>query len=162
MAELRPPIWQCLPFAEVPALTLYRALALRSSVFVVEQQCLYQDLDGSDPHGWLVIGSLEPADAVQEVIATARMLAPGLRFAEPSIGRVCTAASHRRQGLGKLLMTFAIQCTRERHPGLVIRISAQAYLQAFYEALGFEAASPFYLEDGIGHVEMLLPPGKRA
>jgi ElaA protein len=156
-----PAAWQCLPFAQVPALTLYQALALRSSVFVVEQRCVYQDLDGSDPQAWMVVGSLEHADATAPVIATARVLPPGVRFAEPSIGRVCTAATHRRQGLGRRLMTIAIRCAREHHPGLAVRISAQAYLQDFYESLGFEALGPPYLEDGIAHRDMLLAPGIR-
>jgi ElaA protein len=154
--------WRCLPFAQVPAAMLYRALGLRSQVFVVEQQCLYQDLDGSDLDALLVIGSLPPPETggdAAEVIATARVLPPGARFAEPSIGRVCTAAAYRGEGLGRMLMKQAIRAARGHYPGLAIRISAQAYLQAFYESLGFAAVSAGYLEDGIPHLEMRLPPG---
>ena len=169
--------WRCSPFDAVPPALLYRALALRSSVFVVEQRCIYQDLDGSDLRALLVTGSLcgtpvsrahegpggagpaADADADAEVVATARVLPPGSRYAEPSIGRVCTSAAHRRLGLGRMLMTYAIGVTREHHPGLAIRISAQAYLQAFYASLGFEPVSQPYLEDGIAHLQMRLSPG---
>jgi ElaA protein len=146
--------WRCQAFAAAPAELLYRALALRSSVFVVEQRCIYQDLDGSDLESLLVTGSLH---AETKVLATARVLPPASRFAEPSIGRVCTSATHRRLGLGRMLMTYAIRSARQHHPGFAIRISAQAYLRGFYASLGFEAVSPPYLEDGIEHLEMLLP-----
>ena len=158
------PQWRCLPFAQVPPTTLYRVLRLRSSVFVVEQQCIYLDLDGSDMDALLVIGSLpgtEPDAGAPDggLVATARVLPPGTRFPEPSIGRVCTSARHRHRGLGRMLMNVAIRCAREHHPGLAIRISAQAYLQAFYGSMGFEAVSSMYPEDGIPHLEMRLPPG---
>ncbi len=150
-----PPVlrWQCLPFDRVPAPMLYRMLALRSRVFVIEQRCLYEDMDGADLDGLLLAGTLERSG---QVIATARVLPPRSRFVEPSIGRVCLDSGWRGRGLGRLLMDFAIGCVREHHPGLPIRISAQAYLQPFYASLGFEAASASYLEDGIPHLEMLL------
>ncbi len=152
---------------------------MSSSVFVVEQRCINQDQDGSDLSELLVTGSLcgtpvsrapegpggagpaadADANADAEVVATARVLPPGSRYAEPSIGRVCTSAAHRRLGLGRMLMTYAIGVTREHHPGLAIRISAQAYLQAFYASLGFEPISQPYLEDGIPHLQMRLSPG---
>jgi ElaA protein len=151
--------WQCLPFAQVPTPMLYQVLALRSRVFVLEQRCLYEDMDGADIDAWLLAGSLARTG---QVLATARILPPRARFAEPSIGRVCLDPGWRGRGWGRLLMDFAIGCVRESHPGLPIRISAQAYLQAFYTSLGFENASDPYLEDGIPHLEMLLaarPPG---
>ena len=151
--------WRCLPFARLPPLDLYLALALRSDVFVMEQQCMYRDLDGHDLAALMVVGSVSRPDGASDVIATARVLRPGARFAEPSIGRVCTAAAYRRQGLGRALMDFAIRSTREHHPGLAIRISAQARLEAFYRSLGFAVVSPAYEEDGIPHVEMRLAPG---
>lgn len=151
-----PTQWRCLPFAQVPAPLLYRAMSLRSQVFVVEQQCIYQDLDGLDLEALMLIGTAS-ADPQAEVVAAARVLAPGTRFAAaPSIGRVCTSPGYRRRGLGRMLMAFAIDCTRRHHPGLPIRISAQAYLRWFYESLGFVVVSPAYLEDGIEHLEMLL------
>ena len=154
------PQWRCQPLAALPAVMLYRALALRSSVFVVEQACIYQDADGSDLEALLVIGSL-PGDGVGdgEVVATARVLPPGSRYAEASIGRVCTSARHRGQGLGRMLMAVAIDATRAHHPRQAVRISAQAYLEGFYRSFGFEPVLPQYLEDGIPHLEMRLPPG---
>jgi ElaA protein len=175
-APAAPVRWQCLPFAQVPPLLLYRALGLRSRVFVVEQRCIYQDIDGIDPQASMVIGSVSGRshspgvdtgsnvdadrgvgrDADAQVVATARLLPPGLRFEEASIGRVCTSPVHRRQGLGRLLMDYSISCVRQHHPGHAIRISAQAYLQQFYESLGFEVVSPPYLEDDIPHLDMRL------
>jgi ElaA protein len=152
--------WRCLPFGEMPSPALYGALALRSQVFVVEQRCIYQDPDGRDPDALLIVGTLghADADADAEVIATARVLRPGARFEEPSIGRVCTSPRHRQRGLGRRLMAFSIASARQHHPGLAIRISAQAYLQRFYESFGFVVVSPPYLEDEIPHLEMRLAP----
>ncbi len=147
--------WLAMPFAELPPLLLYQALALRSSVFVVEQHCVYQDLDGHDLDALIIVGRQDSAHAGSEIVATARLLAPGTRFADPSIGRVCTAAAHRGVGLGRALVVEAIRHARERHPGQPIRISAQAYLRAFYRQLGFEVDSEPYLEDGIAHLEMV-------
>lgn len=149
--------WHCLAFPQLPPHLLYQALALRSGVFVMEQRCLYQDLDGDDPDALMVLGCTPGAGKHGEVVATARILGPGVRFKEPSIGRVCTARALRGRGAGRALMAFAIRSTRSHHPGYGIRISAQAYLETFYASLGFETASPRYLEDGIPHVEMRLP-----
>jgi ElaA protein len=158
--------WRCLPFGEVPPRDLYGALALRSQVFVVEQRCIYQDPDGLDPDALLIVGTLAQADLQAEsnadadagVIATARVLGPGVRFEEPSIGRVCTSRLHRQRGLGRKLMGFSIASAKRHHPGLAIRISAQAYLQRFYESFGFVVVSQPYLEDEIPHLEMRLAP----
>ena len=132
---------------------LYQVLALRSRVFVVEQRCLYEDMDGADPGALLLAGILEESG---QVVATARILPPRSRFVEPSSGRVCLDPGGRGRGWGRLLVDFAIGCAREHHPGLPIRISAQAYLQRFYAGFCFEAVSELYLEDGIPHLEMLL------
>ncbi len=149
--------WHCIAFPQLPPLLLYQALALRSDVFVMEQRCLYQDLDGDDSDALIVLGCSPRAGKQGEVVATARILAPGVRFEEPSIGRVCTARALRGRGAGRALMAFAIGSTRSHHPGYGIRISAQAYLETFYASLGFEPASSRYLEDGIPHLEMRLP-----
>jgi len=86
------------------------------------------------------------------------VLAPGRKFDEPSIGRVVTARSHRRCGLGRALMCEGLRRAGELHPGLPVRISAQEYLQSFYESLGFKVVSAPYLEDDIPHLEMLRAP----
>lgn len=160
--------WLCRPYVQVPPLLLYQALALRGSVFVLEQQCLYPDLDGADPQALIVVGSLPApgtpakagaagaAELAGPVVATARILPPGSRFAEPSIGRVCVSLDYRGRGLGRELMAVAIGAARRHHPGHALRISAQSHLAAFYESLGFESASEPYLEDGIAHIDMVL------
>lgn len=128
-------------------------LAARVAVFVVEQDCPYQDLDGLDDialhlAGWADDGS---------VVAYARILPPGTRFEQPSIGRVLTTLPGRRRGLGRELMRRAIQLVFEHYPGYPVRISAQCYLERFYRELGFTPDSEPYKEDGIAHVEMQLP-----
>jgi ElaA protein len=137
---------------------LYRILALRIAVFVVEQNCAYQDLDGRDASslhltGWLPDG---------ELVACARLLPPGLGHPlHPSIGRVITAPVVRGTGLGRRLMVEAILRTREAWgQDLSIALSAQDYALPFYEGLGFEPSGPGYLEDGIPHSPMILPPGQ--
>ncbi len=157
--------WLCVPYVQAPPLLLYQALSLRSRVFVLEQQCLYLDLDGADPQALIVIGSLPASGSPPKpgagelagpVMATARILPPAVRFAEPSIGRVCVSSSHRGQGIGRELMIVAIGAARRNHPGHTLRLAAQSHLAAFYESLGFERASEPYLEDGIAHIDMLL------
>ncbi len=143
--------WQWLPFERLTPRQLYEVLALRQRVFVVEQRCAYQDADGADVS---CVHGLGERDGL--VVATARLVPPGLKFEEPAIGRVATAPEVRRTGLGRELMGEAIRETRARWPGLAIRIGAQRYLERFYGELGFVVAGAPYDEDGIPHVEMLL------
>lgn len=129
---------------------LYDILYLRCEVFVVEQNCPYQDCDGKDKtsdHYMVYDG--------KELIAYSRVLMPGEAYEEHAIGRVVIKASHRQRGLGKVMMSACIEHIRAIG-GHSIRISAQAYLKAFYESLGFVAVSDQYLEDDIPHLEMLL------
>ncbi len=146
--------WRVQDFEALDAATLYALLAARVAVFVVEQACAYQELDGRD------------ADALHlsawrggEPVAYARLVPPGGRFTEPSIGRVLTCRTMRGTGLGRELMRRAILAVEERWPGRAIRLSAQEHLQAFYRSLGFEADSAIYDEDGIPHVDMVRDPG---
>lgn len=143
--------WQVSRFENLTRRDLYRILAARSAVFVVEQNCPYQDLDGLDDQA-IHLWAQAPDD---KLLAYARLLPPDTRFAEPSIGRVLTAAAGRGQGLGRLLMIRALEETAKAFPGLTIRISAQQYLENFYQGLGFETVSEPYLEDDIPHLEML-------
>lgn len=147
--------WTCAALPELPAARAYAVLRLRSEVFVVEQACAYLDLDGKDllPGVWQLFASAPDGT----LLACLRGLAPGLSFAEPSLGRVATARAARGSGLGRELMRRGIEVLQSRHPGQAIRIGAQAYLIPFYESLGFAVASPEYDEDGIPHVEMLRP-----
>jgi len=146
-------MWRTLPFAVMTATDYHRLSQLRQAVFIVEQACCYQDADDFDP-----VSSHLLAEADADVIACCRLLPPGTRFAEPSIGRVCIDPRYRRQGLGHEMMERALAQLQHDHPQQPVRISAQCYLQDFYNDLGFEAASGLYHEDGIAHIEMLYTP----
>jgi ElaA protein len=131
---------------------LYAIMKARQEVFVVEQNCCYLDADGKDPLSLHLFQMHENA-----VIAYARLLPPSISYAfESSIGRVLTASSHRKMGLGKILMTEAIKHCLNLWPHNPIFISAQGYLENFYKNLGFVATENRYLEDGIPHLEMHL------
>lgn len=131
---------------------LYR---LRIAVFVLEQDCPFQDVDGADPLCWHLLGR-----AGGDLSAYCRLVPAGVKFAEPSIGRVITAQSVRRTGAGKLLMAQSVRHARALWPGQAIRIGAQAHLERFYGGFGFAKASDEYLEDGIPHIEMVRPAGE--
>lgn len=143
--------WRVVPYPELTLDELYGLLDLRCRVFVVEQECAYRDTDGLDPTALHLLG--ERGD---ELLAYARLLAPGVAYAEPAIGRVLTAPEARGLGLGKALMERAIAEVGARWPG-PIQIGAQRYLDRFYRGLGFEPAGEPYLEDGIPHVHMIRP-----
>jgi ElaA protein len=151
--------WTLRAYDELSANELYALLEVRQRVFVVEQKCPYLDADGRDTSSWHLFGR-SPGG---ELTAYLRIVAPGCRFPEPSIGRVLTHPDFRRRGYGKILMREGIRRCQRLFPGLPIRISAQAYLQRFYEELGFESdreGDP-YEEDGIPHIEMLCRPRTR-
>ena len=143
--------WHLSEFAALSVDDLYDLIAARLEVFVVEQNCPYQDVDGKDRqalHLWA-------RDEANRVLAYARITHPGVRFQEPSVGRVITTEAGRSKGLGRELMVRAIAAIEERYPNQPIRISAQQYLERFYRELGFETVSEPYLEDDIPHLEML-------
>lgn len=145
--------WQVLTFAELDTHTLYSLLQLRDDVFVVEQNCPYPELDDKDLDPQTRHVLLKKGD---KVIAYARVLAPGVSFAGfPGIGRVCVSQTARRLGLGKVLVERTLAETSQLWPATDIHISAQCYLQRFYEELGFKAASEPYLEDDIPHLQMI-------
>ena len=137
-------------FNELDTSELYAILQLRSEVFVVEQDCVYQDLDGKDAKAIHVIGKKDG-----EIVAYTRVFAPGDYFAEASIGRVVVKQDQRKYGYGKLIMEASIKAVEEELGTKTIRISAQTYLLKFYNSLGFTAEGPEYLEDGIPHVNMM-------
>lgn len=141
------------PFAALSVDELYALLELRQRVFVVEQACPYLDCDGKDRAALHLLGR----DGAGRLIAYARLLAPGVSFPEASIGRVVTHPEVRRTGAGRALVREAIAGTRDAFGAGPIRIGAQRYLERFYEELGFRIASDPYDEDGLPHVEMLLP-----
>ncbi|RRQ50057.1 GNAT family N-acetyltransferase [Maribacter algicola] len=137
-------------FNELETSELYGVLQLRSEVFVVEQDCVYQDLDGKDEKALHVIGKKD-----EEIVAYTRVFAPGDYFAEASIGRVVVKQSQRKYGYGKLIMEASIKEVEEKLGTKTIRISAQTYLLKFYSSLGFTPEGAEYLEDGIPHVSMV-------
>lgn len=144
--------WRLHAFEELSPAQLYAVLSARVAVFVVEQDCPYQELDGMDDAGLHLVAW----QSGSSIAAYARILPPGTRFEQPSIGRVLTRADARRSGLGRELMRRAIEVTRERFPKAPVRLSAQCHLEHFYRALGFAVISPPYEEDGIPHVKMEL------
>lgn len=140
-------------FDEFTALTnekLYKILQARAEVFVVEQHCNYLDPDGHDLSSVHLMGW-----SGAELAAYARIIPPGIAYAEASIGRVLTRAPFRRSGIGKLLMKKAIKFTCERFAVDAIYIGAQSYLIPFYSELGFHTVGAQYLEDNIPHIGML-------
>ncbi len=144
--------WRSVAFNALTVQELYEVLQLRMEVFVVEQACVFQDMDGVDPQAVHVLGTL-----VNQLVAYARCFPAGAKFAEASIGRVVTRASLRGTGAGAELMHTAIACVHRQWGVQPIRIGAQAHLEKFYGKLGFIAASAPYMEDGIPHIEMLRP-----
>jgi ElaA protein len=145
--------WQWRAFDELSTRQLYALIAVREAVFIVEQNCAYQDADGLDAKAMHFIGW------DQDTVATyLRVFAPGEKFAEASIGRVLTAATHRGLGLGKVAMRLAVQYIDEHHANASTRISAQAHLVRFYNEFGFSKVSDEYFEDGIPHIAMLRQP----
>jgi ElaA protein len=140
-----------LPFDRLTARQVHDVLQLRERVFIVEQQCPYLDADGLDLQCWQGLGTL--ADGT--LVATARIVPPGLAYEQPAIGRVVSSPDHRRHGFGRQLMEEAIRETRRLYPGQDIRIGAQRYLERFYGSLGFVPDGAPYLEDGIPHIHML-------
>lgn len=144
--------WRLAHFGELTAREVHDLFQLRVAVFVLEQSCAFQDVDGADLEAWHLLGS-----AGGKLTAYCRLLAPGVKFAEASIGRVATAGDARGTGLGRTLMAEAVRRAGELWPGQPIRIGAQARLERFYEGFGFRKASDEYIEDGIPHIEMLRP-----
>jgi ElaA protein len=144
--------WRFAPFEELTTREVHDLLQLRAEVFVVEQDCPFQDMDGVDPDSWHLLGRRGDV-----LIAYCRMIPAGIKFAEPSIGRVVTPPALRRTGCGRELMAEALRRADTLWPGRSIRIGAQHRLERFYEDFGFATASEPYIEDGIPHIEMLRP-----
>ena len=127
---------------------LYEA---RVGVFIVEQNCVFQDVDGADAASWHLLGR----DGGGPLLAYCRLVPAGVKFDEPSIGRVLTTKQGRRTGIGRELMKEAIRRAEALWPGQAIRIGAQRYLDRFYGEFGFVQCSEPYDEDGIMHIQML-------
>ena len=137
-------------FEELSLQELYQLLQLRSEVFVVEQDCVYQDIDGKDAKALHVLGSVN-----EEVVAYTRIFPPGFYFEQAAIGRVVVNMKQRKNGLGHDILKASIEAIGEHYNTETIKLSAQTYLTKFYESHGFRQTGEGYLEDGIPHIAML-------
>ncbi len=146
------PLWRFMPFESLTVRELQYIYMARQEVFSVEQQCAFLDADGLDERAYH-LAAWSPLQ--REPLAYARLLEPGAKYVEASIGRVITTAAARGRGFGRETMVRALAHAAHTWPGSAVRISAQSRLEAFYESFGFVVASPRYLEDGIDHTEMV-------
>ncbi len=137
-------------FSELTTNELYAVLQLRSEVFVVEQNCVYQDIDDKDQKALHVIGIKN-----NKIVGYARIFKPGDYFEKASIGRVVVAKNERNYKFGHVIMKYAINAVKEHFNETIIKISAQLYLKKFYESHSFKKVGEEYLEDGIPHIGML-------
>ena len=142
--------WVCKHFDSLTTHELYALLRLRSEVFVVEQNCVFLDMDNNDKNCFHLLGY--DGDLL---VACTRLLAPNTVYQEMSIGRVVNAVSHRGKGIGKELMRQSIQQCHQLFGYGTIKIGAQLYLKRFYERFGFEQTGDIYLEDDIEHIKMI-------
>lgn len=143
--------WTCTRFEDLSPAVLYEILKLRSEVFVVEQQCVFLDMDDKDQGAWHLTGRYE-----DRLVAYTRLLPPGLTYSEASIGRVVSSPSVRRMGFGRELMEVSIRQLWTLFGKQNIRIGAQLYLEQFYGSFGFIRQGDVYIEDEIPHIKMLL------
>ena len=142
--------WSVKTFEELTTTELYALLRLRAEVFIVEQACVFQDLDDSDQKAVHVMGYENG-----EIVAYTRLLGPGIKSDMASIGRVVNSKKVRGSGAGRKLMEYSMQALENRFGKVPIKIGAQQYLQQFYTSLGFVQSSGMYLEDDIPHIEMI-------
>lgn len=143
--------WIVKTFEELTNRELYALLRLRSEIFVVEQNCVFLDMDDSDQKAVHLLGY----DEEQELVAYTRLFGPGIKYEQASIGRVVTSQKARGKGVGRELMEQSIAAVESRFGKGAIKIGAQQYLQKFYTSLGFVQSSEMYLEDMIPHIEMI-------
>lgn len=144
--------WTSSTLSALDAMTLHQVYKLRQNVFILEQRCLYADIDALDEQAIHMLG----VDADQQLVAYLRILQPGVQYTEPAIGRVVVAPVARGTGLGRELIVAGVNLTHQHYPNANIRLSAQSHLVALYESVGFVSVGESYLEDDIPHQEMLL------
>jgi ElaA protein len=145
--------WRWKPFAGLDTKEVYALLGARSAVFVVEQHCVYGDIDGLDIDAWHLLAYA--ANGGREVLAGyLRVLVPDAEDSHVRIGRVLTTSDFRGIGLGDALLETALAHIARQWPGVPVRLHAQAHLQRFYGAFGFVPVSDIHDEDGIAHVWM--------
>ena len=146
--------WQIKHYNDLLINEFHDLISLRLEVFVVEQNCAYQDLDGKDKKSYHLICR----NGQGKVVATARILPPGISYQDVSIGRIVTDSSIRGKGVGHELMLKTMQFIKEEFGNIAIVISAQSHLISFYNQHGFITTNKEYLEDGIPHTEMIYKP----
>lgn len=144
--------WYYKHFKNLSTTELYQILQLRNEVFIVEQNCPFQDLDDKDIKCYHLMGF--DTDS-QKVMAYTRIVPAGISYDEASIGRVVTAPLARGNGIGKQLMKNSIELLEELYGGISIKIGAQLYLKKYYESFDFQQIEEVYLEDGIEHILMI-------
>lgn len=148
-------LWECRHFSRLTTLQLYEILQLRNEVFIVEQNCAYQDCDNNDEDAMHITAYLK-----NNLVAYSRIISPGIAYPDAaSIGRVLTAPDARKKGIGKSLMKYSIQQCESMHKNFHIIIAAQLYLKKFYMQFGFERSSENFLEDNIPHLIMFRASG---
>ena len=142
--------WDIHKFEDLNARQLHDILKLRQDVFIIEQDCMYTDIDGNDPHALHLIGYQE-----HQLIAYARIFEPGKKYTEASVGRIVIGADARNLGLGKVLVKRANDYCDRMYSNEGIRIEAQAHLIGFYSELGYRTVGDIYGVDGIEHIQMV-------
>lgn len=143
--------WVCKHFGALTTEELYQILRLRSEVFVVEQNCVFLDMDNKDANCHHVMGWKG-----NQLLGYSRIMPPGISYVESSIGRIVSSPAARGLGVGRELLSYSIEALYRLHGKRDIRIGAQYYLKDFYESYGFVQTGDIYPEDGIDHIEMLL------
>lgn len=141
--------WHFKAFRNLSKSELYNIIQLRIQVFIIEQNAPYQDCDGKDFDSFHLFGTKN-----NKIIAYARLIPAGISYVEPCLGRVVTSEKYRKHGYGKKLVELALEIMKTQFKTSACRISAQLYLQSFYESYGFKRVSETYLEDGLPHIEM--------
>ena len=142
--------WSCKYFDALTPFELYDIIKLRNEVFVVEQNCVFQDADAKDQKCYHLMGLVE-----NQLAAYARLVPPGVSYEYVSIGRIVTSPAYRAKGVGKALLVAAINQCNSLFGEQTIKIGAQLYLKKFYEGFGFRQTSDVYDEDGIPHIMMI-------
>ncbi|SRR5579871_261302 len=143
--------WICKKFDELTSHELYAILQLRNEVFVVEQNCVFQDADNKDQYCYHVMGWQE-----NKLLAYSRILPPEISYSDSSIGRIVTSPNARGAGIGRELVQQSLRVLYNGFGRIPVRIGAQFHLKKFYESFGFIQTSDIYIEDNIPHIEMLL------
>ncbi|OZG72948.1 GNAT family N-acetyltransferase [Hahella sp. CCB-MM4] len=153
--------WKFKAFDELSVEELYEILRVRQQVFIIEQNCIYPDIDKLDKGSWHLFAvkkdegaGLDISDS-PKIHAYLRVVPPGHLYEQPSFGRVLTTEDARGTGAGKMLIKKTVELMGEMYPNQPIKISAQLYLERFYTGFGFNAVSEPYDEDGIPHIDMM-------